>query len=55
MKIAAGRDRDIEDARAIVQRLGLSEPKDVIDILRTYLPASYLTPRIQYTIEDLFA
>jgi hypothetical protein len=55
MKIAAGRDRDIEDVRALVQNLGLSEPKDVIDILRKYLPAPYLTVRIQYTVEDLFA
>jgi len=55
MKVAAGRDRDIEDARALVQRLGLSEPQEVITILRKYLPSQYLTVRIQYTAEDLFA
>jgi hypothetical protein len=55
MKIIAGRPQDISDAEAIVQRLGLADPQQVIDILRQYIPSQYLTARVQYIIEELFA
>lgn len=55
MKIVAGRLRDIADARALIQHLGLSTSQDVLDILQRYIPAQYLTARVQYIVEDLFA
>ena len=54
MKIVAGRDQDIEDARALIQRLGFSQAQEVLDILEKYIPVQRLTPRVQYTVEDLF-
>lgn len=47
--------QDISDAEALVQRLGLANPQQVIDILRQYVPSQYLTARVQYIIEELFA
>jgi hypothetical protein len=55
MKIIAGRPQDIGDAEALIQRLGLTEPQQVIDILRQYIPSQYLTARVQYVVEELFA
>ena len=55
MKIAAGRIRDIADARALVQHLGLTQPQDALDILKQFIPPTYLTARVQYIVEDLFA
>jgi hypothetical protein len=55
MKITASRARDLDDARAIIQRLGLTNPQQVMDILKKYIPSQYLTVRIQYIVEDLFA
>jgi len=55
MKIVAGRLRDIADARALIQHLGLSDPQEVLDILQKYIPPRYLTIRVQYIVEDLFA
>jgi Nucleotidyltransferase of unknown function (DUF6036) len=55
MKIIAGRPQDIDDAEALVQRLGFTDPQQVIDILRQYIPSQYLTARVQYIIEELFA
>ncbi len=55
MKIIAGRPQDIDDAEALVQRLGFTDPQQVIDILRQYIPSQYLTARVQYIIDELFA
>ena len=55
MKIVAGRPQDIRDAEAIVQYLGFSESQQVIDILQRYVPSQYLTARVQYIVEELFA
>ncbi|MEO7018909.1 MAG: DUF6036 family nucleotidyltransferase [Ktedonobacteraceae bacterium] len=55
MKIAAGRLRDIADARALIQHLGITQAQVVLDILQQYIPSKYLTVRVQYIIEDLFA
>ncbi len=55
MKIVAGRRQDMRDARSLIQHLRLSQSKEVIDILQKYMPQQYLTAKIQYIIEDLFA
>jgi hypothetical protein len=55
MKIVAGRLRDLNDARALIQHLKLNAPQEVLDILKRYVPAQYLTVRVQYIVEDLFA
>ena len=55
MKIIAGRPQDIVDAEAVIKHLGLSDAQEVVDILQRYVPAQYLTARVQYIIEDLFA
>ncbi len=55
MKIVAGRPQDIADARVLIQHMGLTDAQEVVDILQQYIPSRYLTVRIQYTIEDLFA
>jgi hypothetical protein len=53
MKITAGRQRDIADARALVQHMGLSRSRQVFDILQKYIPSQYLTAKIQYIVNDL--
>jgi len=55
MKIVAGRLRDLNDARALIQHLKLNTPQEVLDILSCYVPAQYLTVRVQYIVDDLFA
>lgn len=55
MKIVAGRPQDIADARALIQHLGITQAQDVLDILKQYIPPTYLTARVQYVVEDLFA
>ena len=55
MKIVAGRPQDIADARALIQHLGIVQPQDTLDILKRYIPPTYLTARVQYVVEDLFA
>jgi hypothetical protein len=55
MKIIAGRQRDIADARALIVHLDLQSPQEVLDILRKYIPEQYFTIKVQYIVEDLFS
>ena len=55
MKIVAGRNQDIEDARAIVEHIGLQSPQDVSQMLQKYIPSQYLTANMQYIVEELFS
>jgi len=55
MKIVAGRQQDVRDARALIQHLGLSQSQEVIGILQKYVPQQYLTAKVQYIVEDLLA
>ncbi len=55
MKITAGRQRDIADARALIRHIGISHPQEVLDILQHYIPSQYLTVKVQYVVDDLFA
>src|SRR5712672_2300309 len=43
MKVIAGRRRDIGDAKALIEHLGLQSPRKVLDILEEYIPDQYLT------------
>jgi len=54
MKVVARRDRDIDDARALIRHLGISDSDSVLRILKRYIPQNYLTPSIQYMVEDWF-
>lgn len=54
MKVIAGRQRDIGDAKALIVHLGLQLPQDVMNILEKYIPQQYLTAKVQYIVEDLF-
>jgi hypothetical protein len=54
MKVVARRDRDIDDARALIQQLKISDAEEVLNILKQYIPQNYLTPSIQYMVEDWF-
>ncbi len=55
IKIIAGRQRDIGNARALIAHLGLKSYQDVLNILGRYILQQYLTAKIQYIVEDLFA
>jgi hypothetical protein len=55
MKIIAGRIQDLDDAKALIQHLGLTSPQEVLDILQRYIPSRYLTVSVRYNVEELFA
>jgi len=54
MKVVAGRRRDIGDAKALIEYLGLQSSQEVLDILEKYIPSRYLTTKTQYIVTDLF-
>ena len=54
MKVVARRDRDIDDAKALIQHMNISDAAKVLDIVKQYIPQNYLTPSIQYMVEDWF-
>jgi len=55
MKVVAGRRRDIGDAKALIEHLGLQSPRKVLDILEEYIPDQYLTAKTKYIVMDLFS
>ena len=55
MKVLALRNRqDEEDAKALVDRLGLTTAAEVMAIVTKYVPRELLTLRVQYAAEGLF-
>jgi len=54
MKVVAGRDSDIDDAKALIRYLNIADAASVLDIVTQYIPQNYLTPSIQYMVEDWF-
>ena len=54
MKALAGRPEDLRDLRTLKAVLDLSSAAEALEIATRYVPASLLTPRVQYLIEDLF-
>jgi hypothetical protein len=54
MKIIAGRPRDIEDARALIQKLHIPDEQILLSIVTKYIPRERIDVRVQYLIADLF-
>lgn len=54
MKIVAGRPRDIEDARALIQKLHIPDEQILLSIVTKYIPRERIDVRVQYLIADLF-
>ena len=54
MKVVAGRPQDIEDIKALANAMNLSNAKDALAIVKKYVPEQLLTPRMEYTIEEIF-
>lgn len=54
MKLVAGRPRDIDDAKAIIQKLSMVTPQAVLNVLTRYVPQKRIDVRVQYLIEELF-
>jgi hypothetical protein len=54
MKIIAGRPRDIEDAKALIQKLQISDEHLLLSIVTKYVPLGRIDVRVQYLIADLF-
>ena len=55
MKVLAARPQDTGDITALVDHLGLRSAPDVLAIVQRYIPASLLSPRSRYLVEDLMA
>jgi hypothetical protein len=54
MKAFAGRPEDLRDLDALRTILGLNSAGEALELITRYVPASLLSPRIQYLVEDLF-
>jgi Nucleotidyltransferase of unknown function (DUF6036) len=54
MKIVASRPRDIEDVRALIQKLHIPNEQALLSIVSKYVPQQRIDVRIQYIIADLF-
>jgi hypothetical protein len=54
MKLTAGRPQDIEDAKAIIEKLNISNAQDVFALILKFTKTENLEARIQYIVEDLF-
>lgn len=54
MKVNAGRPKDIADAKALVEKLQISNPQNVLALIKKYLPEQLLTARIQYLVDEIF-
>jgi Nucleotidyltransferase of unknown function (DUF6036) len=54
MKVLAGRRRDAEDIRVLVDRLGLTSPAEVLAICADVFPEEEVPARSRLIIEDLF-
>lgn len=54
MKVVAGRPQDIEDARALIQTLQITDAQEVFSIIAKYTKQKKLEARVQYIVEELF-
>ncbi len=55
MKVLAARPQDVGDITALVDYIGLSSAPDILAVVQRYIPASLLSPRSRYLVEDLMA
>jgi len=44
MKVVAGRDSDIDDAKALIRYLNIADAASVLDIVTQYIPQIILLP-----------
>ena len=54
MKVVAGRPRDIEDAKALIQKLRIPDEHVLLSIITKYVPQERIDVRVQYLIADFF-
>ena len=54
MKVIAGRPQDIEDARALIKKLHISNAQDVFALITSYTKQENVEARVQYIVEELF-
>ncbi len=54
MKVVAGRPQDIDDARALIDKLHLSDAQEVFALIEKYTKKERVEPGTQYIVEDLF-
>ncbi len=54
MKVIAGRPRDIEDTRALIGVLHISDEQELLSLVTKYVPRERIDVRVQYLIADLF-
>lgn len=54
MKLIAGRPQDIEDAKALIQKLHISNAQEVFDLIARYTKQQNIEARVQYIVEELF-
>ena len=54
MKVVAGRPRDIEDAKALIQKLHISDEHALLSIITKYVPQERIDVRVQYLVADFF-
>ena len=54
MKVIAGRPQDIEDAKALLTKLKITDMQEVFDLIVKYTKQQNVEPRVQYIVEELF-
>lgn len=54
MKVVAGRPQDVEDAKALIKKLHISNAQEVFALIAKYTKKEKLEVRVQYIVEDLF-
>ena len=54
MKVIAGRPQDVDDAKALIEKLHLSNAQEVFALIEKYTKKERVEPRTQYIVEELF-
>lgn len=54
MKVVAGRPQDIEDAKALIAALNISDAQEVFSLIAKYTRQQNIETRVQYIVEELF-
>lgn len=54
MKVVAGRPQDIEDAKALITTLKITNAQDVFDLIAKFTRQQNVETRVQYIVEELF-
>jgi hypothetical protein len=46
--------KDIEDAKALIEKLQISDAQEIFALIKKYTKTGNLEARLQYVVEDLF-